>query len=137
MWILNFIPDWVFYVMFVASMIGFVCSQFMPPIYRKAVQVTHICFFFLSIFMIGAIYDNHAWVKRVEEMEAKVAVAEQQAKEANEKINSKTQDQTRKIEEKQIVIKEYIDREVAKFNEQCVIPKEFIKALNDSAEGIK
>lgn len=137
MWLLNFIPDWVFYVMFVASIIGFACSQFVPVIYRKPVQAAHICFFFLSIFMIGAIYDNHAWVKRVEEMEAKVAVAEQEAKEATAKIDSKTQDQSHKLDVKQIVIKEYIDREVAKYNEQCVIPKEFIKALNDAAEGLK
>lgn len=123
--------------MLVASVIGILCSSFVPVIYRTSVRLTHIGFFIFSTFMVGAIYDNHAWVDRVHEMEAKVAKAEEEAKLANDKINSKTLDQSRKIDEKQVIIREYIDREVAKYNEQCAIPKEFIKALNDSAGGIK
>jgi len=74
---------------------------------------------------------------RVHEMEAKVAKAEQESKEANDKLNNKTEQIKTKIVEKQLIVKQYIDREVAKYDNQCVIPKEFIKAINDSAEPPK
>ena len=87
--------------------------------------------------MSGAIYDNNAWLDRVHEMEAKVAKAEEESKQANEKIDEATKNQKIKIQEKQVVIKQYIDREVAKYDNTCVIPKEFIKALNDASERPK
>ena len=76
-------------------------------------------------------YDN------IKEMEEKVAKAEQESKDANQKINDKTQQTKTKIVEKQVVVKQYIDREVTKYDSQCVVPKEFVKAINDAAEPPK
>lgn len=83
------------------------------------------------------------WRNRVHEMEAKVAKAEQESKLANEKLNQKTETKVKIIREKGIIVKQYIDREVTKYDTkfmpggQCEIPKEFIKAINDAAEAPK
>ena len=77
------------------------------------------------------------WRKRVENMQEKVAKAEEQSKQANSKIIDKSQQKVKIIREKGIVVKQYIDREVTKYDNQCVIPKEFVKAHNDSAEQAK
>ena len=74
---------------------------------------------------------------RSHEMEAKVAKAEEEAKAANEKINEKVDSAKTKIVEKQVILKQYVDREVVKYNNQCVIPEPFIRAHNDAAEGVK
>ena len=83
--------------------------------------------------MSGAIYDNQAWLDRVKEMEAKVAKAEEESKSANEKINDKTEKVREKIVQKQVLVKQYIDREVTKYDNTCVIPKEFVEAHNKAA----
>ena len=84
--------------------------------------------------MSGAIYDNNAWLDRVHEMEEKVAKAEKESKVATEKIDETTKNQKIKIQEKQIVIKQFIEREVAKYDGQCIVPQEFIDAINKAAE---
>jgi predicted ATP-dependent protease len=144
MWILKWLPDWIFYVTLLAGVIGYLATYLIKYIpvpfvymYKTPIQLGSIAAIVIGTFMSGAIYDNNAWLDRVHEMEAKVAKAEQESKEANTKIDNKTQEAKTKIVEKQVLIKQYVDREVTKYDNQCIIPKEFIKALNDAAEAPK
>lgn len=144
MWILKWLPDWIFYVTLLAGVIGYLATYLIKYIpvpfvymYKTAIQLGSIAAIVIGTFMTGAIYDNNAWLDRVHEMEAKVAKAEQESKEVNTKIDNKTQETKTKIVEKQVLIKQYVDREVTKYDNQCIIPKEFIKALNDAAEAPK
>ena len=144
MWILKWLPDWLFYVTLLVGVLGYLSTHLIKYIpipqiymYKTTIQLVSICLMVIGTFMSGAIYDNDSWLDRVHEMEAKVAKAEEQSKEANEKIDEITKNQKIKIQEKQVVIKQYIDREVAKYDNTCVIPKEFIKALNDASERPK
>ena len=144
MWILKWLPDWIFYVTLLAGVIGYLATYLIKYIpvpfvymYKTPIQLGSIAAIVIGTFMTGAIYDNNAWLDRVHEMEAKVAKAEQESKEANTKIDNKTQEAKTKIVEKQVLVKQYIDREVTKYDNQCIIPKEFIKALNDAAEAPK
>lgn len=88
----------------------------------------------LGIFFEGAIYDNEAWVTRVKEMEAKVAKAEEQSKEANNKLEQKVNVKLQQNNEKKRVLTQYIDREVIKYDNTCTIPKEFIEVHNKAAK---
>lgn len=144
MWILKWLPDWIFYGILLAGVIGYLATYLIKYIpvpfvymYKTPIQLGSVAAIVIGTFMSGAIYDNNAWLDRVHEMEAKVAKAEQESKEANTKIDNKTQETKTKIVEKQVLVKEYIDREVTKYDNQCIIPKEFIKALNDAAEAPK
>ena len=105
--------------------------------YRVPVQLVSIICIVIGTFMAGSIHDHNTWLVRVTEMEAKVAKAEQESKIANEKIDTKTEQQKVKIVQKQLVVKQYIDREITKYDNQCIIPKEFIDAHNMSAEPPK
>ena len=140
MWILKFLPDWIFYGIFLVGLIGFAVTYLFKYIpipfiymYRKPIQIGSVLAIIFGTFMSGAIYDNEAWEARVREMEAKVAKAEQQSKEENEKINDKVEKVKEKIVQKQVVVKQYIDREVVKYDNSCVIPKEFIDVHNKAA----
>ena len=140
MWILKFLPDWIFYGIFLVGVIGFAVTylfKYIPVpfiyMYRKPIQIGSVLAIIFGTFMSGAIYDNEAWEARVREMEAKVAKAEQQSKEENEKINDKVEKVKEKIVQKQVVVKQYIDREVTKYDNTCVIPKEFVEVHNKAA----
>ena len=140
MWILKFLPDWIFHGIFLVGLIGFAATylfKYIPIpfifVYRKSIQIASVLAIIFGTFMSGASYDNNAWEERVREMEAKVAKAEVESKEANVKIDEKVQQQKIKIVEKQVVVKQYIDREIVKYDNTCVIPKEFIEAHNKAA----
>ena len=144
MWILKWLPDWIFYAIFLVGLIGYAVTYLFKYIpipfifmYRKPIQIFSVLAIIFGTFMSGAIYDNEAWLDRVKEMEAKVAKAEEESKLANDKLNEKTQQVHTQIQTKTTIVKQYIDREVTKYDSQCVVPKEFVKAINDAAEPPK
>ena len=140
MWILSWLPNWIFYGMVLIGVIGFAATylfKYIPVpfiyMYRKPIQIGSMLAIIFGTFMSGAIYDNEAWEARVKEMEAKVAKAEQQSKEANIVIENKVEKAKEKIVQKQVVVKQYIDREIVKYDNTCVIPKEFVEVHNKAA----
>ena len=140
MWILSWLPNWIFYGMVLIGVIGFAATylfKYIPVpfiyMYRKPIQIGSMLAIIFGTFMSGAIYDNEAWEARVKEMEAKVAKAEEQSKEANTVIENKVEKAKEKIVQKQVVVKQYIDREVVKYDNTCVIPKEFVEVHNKAA----
>ena len=140
MWILSWLPNWIFYGMVLIGVIGFAATylfKYIPVpfiyMYRKPIQIGSMLAVIFGTFMSGAIYDNEAWEARVKEMEAKVAKAEQQSKEANIVIENKVEKAKEKIVQKQVVVKQYIDREIVKYDNTCVIPKEFVEVHNKAA----
>ena len=145
MWILKWLPDWIFYGVLLLGVLGYAATHlikllsFIPGIYmyKKPIELVSIGLIVIGTFMSGAIHDNNAWLERVDEMKAKVAKAEEEAKAANVKIDQKTQEKVKVIKGKDVLVKQYIDREVTKYDNQCVIPQVFVKAHNDAAEAPK
>jgi len=151
MWLLHWLPNWIFYAVLIAGVVGLVISylirflSFIPflYVYKTPIQIGSILAIAVGTFMSGAIYDNNAWEARVKEMQDKVAVAEVQSKEENVKIVEKVVTKTQVIKTRGEDIIKYVDREVVKYDTkfaaggECEIPKEFIKALNDAAEAPK
>ena len=139
MWMLSFIPDAIFHYILVAGVLAILASVFLgfiPLIRQYKIPVRYIgaALLAIGIFFEGAIYNNNAWVARVKEMEAKVALAEEQSKDANAKLEAKTQKTVIQLVEKKRVLKQYIDREIVKYDNSCTIPNEFIEAHNKAAK---
>ena len=138
MWLLQFLPNWIFYVLLFASVIVFLIAAFvkiMPQ--RELIQVASTVVVFISIYMIGAISNNDAWLARVRELETKVAEAEAKSATVNTDIVEKTVVKTQVVRERGRDIIKYVDREVVKHDDNCVIPKEFVTVHNRAAEAPK
>ena len=75
------------------------------------------------------------WQAKVADMEAKVAQAEQESKDANDKLDKKGTQKVKVIREKAIIVKQYIDREVTRYDDSCKIPAPVVKALNAAAKN--
>ena len=90
MWILKWLPDWIFYGVLLLGVLGYTSTHlikllsFIPGIYmyKKPIELVSIGLIVIGTFMSGAIHDNNAWLERVDEMKAKVAKAEEEAKAA-------------------------------------------------------
>ena len=127
---LSLLPDWFWHLLTIASaVVAF------TPLFKGLNKLAAALIFIGCIFMEGGITNEAKWQARVAEMEAKVAKAEQEAKDANEKLDKKSQQKVKVIREKGIVIRQYIDREVTKYDETCKIPKEVVKAHNAAAKN--
>jgi len=141
MWLLNWLPDWIFYAIGLIGLVGLFATyllRFIPipsiNVYKIPIQLVSIVLIVFATYMFGGIANEEQWNARVEEVEAKVAMAEVESVKQNvqilEKVVKKTEYITRKGEE----VIQYVDREIVKYDSSCVIPKEFIKAHNDATE---
>jgi uncharacterized membrane protein len=148
MWILSFLPDWVFHAITIAgalgTLVGFVLGM-IPVIKTYVIPIRVISILLLSfgLFLEGGIADNQIWQARVKEVEAKLAEAEAKSAKENTKIVTKVVTKTQIVRTRGETITKYIDREIVKYDTkfapggECEIPKEFLKAHNDAAEQPK
>lgn len=138
MWILKFLPNWLFYLTLLAGIAAFLVVRFVKVLPQaQLIQAGSIAAAFFSIYMIGAISNNDAWLARVKDLEVKVAEAEAKAATVNTDIVQKTLVKTQIVKERGQDIIKYVDREVIKYDTTCVIPKEFVTAHNKAAEALK
>jgi hypothetical protein len=148
MWILQWLPNWIFYAIFFAGLLGLVATfvmKFIPLVYvyRTPIQAVSVVLIALGTYMAGAISNEEAWQARVKEMEAKVEAAAIESAQENVKIVEKVVKKTEYIKTRGQDIVKYIDKEIVKYDTkflpggQCEIPKEFIEAHNRAAEAPK
>jgi hypothetical protein len=105
--------------------------------YKTPIQLVSIALVVIGVYMSGAISNEEAWLARVAELEVKVAQAEAKSAQENTKIVEKIVFKDKIIKEKGDTIIKYVVDEIIKYDNQCKIPQEFIKAHNDAAGSVK
>ena len=138
MWILQFLPSWIFPAILCMGIITFLVTKtvsFLPQ--AKLIQAAAVVLVVFGTYMSGAVSNNEAWKKRVQELETKVAQAETKSAVVNTDIVEKAVTKTQIVRERGRDIIKYVDREVVKFDTTCVIPKEFVSTHNRAAEAPK
>ena len=146
MFILHFLPDsiilWFCNLLLltgiVATAAGFVAHR-IPVLwqYQLGFKLAGISLLVLGVYFRGGVAVEQEWRERVAAVEAQLAQAEKASEEANVKIEQKTQKKTTEIRQRTQYITQYIDREVARYDETCAMPPPFIKAHNNAAEAPK
>jgi len=148
MWILQWLPNWIFYGIFFAGLLGLLATyimKFIPLVYvyRTPIQAVSVLLIAIGTYMSGAISNEEAWQARVKEMESKVEAAAVESAQENVKIVEKVVKKTEYIKTRGQDVVKYIDKEIVKYDTkflpggQCEIPKEFIEAHNKAAEALK
>lgn len=149
MWLLHFLPDsflqFIVHAILIAGVVGtfltfFVVNRILRAVpmlsrYVNVAQLVSAALLVAGVYLEGGYSTEMQWRERVAEVEAKVAAAEQQAKDANAVLDTKSAEKVRVIKEKAVVVKQYIDREVTKYDSTCAIPDPVIKAHNAAAKN--
>lgn len=141
---LGLLPSWFWSLLFAAGVAVLLAAwvlKFIPFVstYRLPLQVGGVLVTMLSVWMLGAASNEEKWQERVRELEAKVAAAETQSRDANTGIREKIVEKTRVVRERGQDIIKYVDREiikqeeVIKYVERCPVPQEVIDAHNAAA----
>lgn len=109
MWILtSLLPTWLVtyfvHIIFVVGLVATFASSIVAKIpfissYGRLVKPLGMLILAIGIFLEGSWWNERGWQTKVKEFEAKVAVAEQKAKEANSKIETKVITQIKVIKE--------------------------------------
>ena len=128
MWILSFLPDsfifWIINLILVLGLIGTLSSffiRFIPFLfpYATPIKITGIVLLVIGVWFRGGYDVEIAWRDRVNEMQAKIAVAEQKSKEANKEIDKKVSDKIKNIKDNVNVNYQAIEANRNAINAEC------------------
>jgi hypothetical protein len=144
MWIINLIPEvvlqWLINLMIVAGLFGIFSAKiggWIPVVnnYTRWLRPLGIVVLCAGIFLKGGYATEMAWRAKVEELQAKVKVAEEKSKQANEELAKSLKDKKNKTKEVQVVIQERIREIEKKIDAECKVDQEAIDILNDAAKN--
>jgi len=144
MWMLSFVPDaWL--QLAVLGILGtglliYVLSYFtvfIPPLIpaKEFVRILGTVVIVAGVFFYGSYDTEEMWRNRVAEVEARVARAEAASQEANTKLSKKSAERVQVIKERGTIVRQYIDREVVRYDETCKIPDAVVRAHNAAARN--
>jgi len=138
MWILKFLPDWIFYIILLVGLAGLTASfvlKFIPLVsqYKIPIQVISGILIVFGVYMSGAISNEAAWQARVTELQLKIAQAETQSAEANGQLTTKLIRKEQEIAQAQQLLKTRIQQNAVQMDAVCTVPRTAIDILNDAA----
>lgn len=137
MWLLNWVPDFVFHIIVIVGILGIIASfffSFVPFIsqYKLPIQIVSILVLVVGIWFEGAISNNNSWLLKVKELETKLAKAEAQSAQVNTIL-------VEKIVEKDKIIKETkneLDKAINKYvTDQCLLSNAAVILHNSSSQN--
>ena len=139
LWLLN---SWISYIVHAALIAGVVGTFFgsivarIPVInsYGTIVKTVALPLLIVAIFAEGYLFASKSWIEEAKKFEDKVKIAEQKAKDANDKLGQTLADKNNSIKQQQIVIQERIKEVQVKINAECKVSPDVVKLLNDAAK---
>jgi hypothetical protein len=144
MWILHFLPDalilWFCNILLLTGIVLTIAGFFAHRIplvtqYQLPFRVLGIALLVLGVYFRGGVAVEETWRERVAAVEARLAIADKASAEANVALEQKTQKQTTQIRQRTTYIRQYVDREVVRYDAGCTIPEPFVRAHNNAAEA--
>ena len=140
MWVVNFLPDFIFHILLLVSLLGLVASIVLDSIpfistNAKAIQLASAVVLAIALYFEGAISDNTAWLDRVHQMEKKVAEAEAKSADANTKLVTEMAKNREKIAANQQAVKQAIQQNIQAINSQCKLTDISVEMYNQAVRG--
>lgn len=143
-WMISLIPDsifiWITYFLMALGFGLYVVSKlvaWLPIIsrYKTPAEILGVVVLVIGSYLFGSHGTEMVWRERVKELEAKVAKAEEEAKQANSVIKEKIVTKVKEIKVFQDRIKEVIVEKEKIIDAQCTVPQEALDILNSSAQN--
>ena len=140
MFLINIIPEWVFYLLTFVGIIAILSCRFLESIklissYLVPIQIIAILTIVVSVWFIGGIAVEKEWKQRVSELEKQVLIAKEETAKANGRVEIKYIKQVQVVREVKVKIKRIIQEKEKIINQECKIVPEVIEIHNAAAKG--
>jgi hypothetical protein len=140
MFLLNFLPNWIFHVILATGFLALVASWILGSIpliskYSIPIQFISILVIVVGIWYESGIAKDQQYLAEIADYKLKIANATAETMYVNGKVDTKIIYKVQTITEKGANVIQYVDREIVKYDIECIIPQEFVIAHNASAES--
>ena len=134
MWLLNFLPNYIFHILSLIGLIGLIVTLLpLPILYKSSIQIISIAILTFAIYMEGAISNQAKWQAKVAALQVEIAKKETISANITTEVITKYVDRIKIVKEKGNVIIKEIPTYITKTDDaKCVVPNGFV-VLHDSA----
>jgi hypothetical protein len=138
MWVLDFLPFWVFHLILLVGVVGSFIAFFVgsiPLINKYIIPVKVVSMFLLvcGLYMEGGVSNQERWEAKVADAKLEMAKKDTASAEATTKVVTKYVTKVQVVKEKGDAIIKEVPTYITKTDDtQCVIPNGFV-LLHDSA----
>lgn len=134
MWLLSFLPDWLFYAVALGSFIALVAATFFKVIpfigkYALPIQLLSFVSLLISVFLCGGLANEASWQLKVAKTNAEIAELKAKSETVSTKVVTKYIDRIQVVKQKGNEIVKYINKES---DARCELPNSFV-VLHDAA----
>jgi hypothetical protein len=140
-WMLQLIPDslfvWITYALFLTGIVLYIVSKLITIIpminrYKIAAELSGVAILIVAAYFYGGV----EYRQMIADLKARVAVAEQQSKDANVALEKKTQEHITELRNvknvNKTIIKEVAGRQI---DSQCTLPSSAVSLHNSASRG--
>ena len=139
MWLLSFIPteilQWMIHGMVLLGLFAFISSYFVP-LYGKIISPIAILILAFGVYCEGGYFVEKEWRSKVEDMEKKVAAAEEKSATINTIVQTKIVEKIKVVKETTKGNIEYVNRIVATYDNKCVLSNAAVGVHNAASQNI-
>lgn len=141
MWLLEFLPDWIFHAVLVVGVMAMAASfvlKFVPFVtaYRLPIQAAGLILTVLGVWFEGAMSNEAAWQARVHEMEQKVAAAEVKSAQETVRIVTRVVTQIQTIKDTTNANTQYLEKQVAQdLDRECSLTNASVMLHNSASQN--
>jgi hypothetical protein len=140
MWLLNWLPDFVFHLMLLTGIIltvisfTFLSLPFVKQ-YQLPLKIVSVLILVAGVWFNGALVIEREYEFKISNLEKKLAEAQRDSAIANSKVETVFVDKVQKVKDVQVVIQERIRDVAVNIDEQCKITVETVDILNQAARN--
>jgi hypothetical protein len=140
----SFVPDWLITILvnglIIVGLVGISASwiaRWVPyfNMYRGPIQVIGVICLVLGVYFKGGADVERSWRERVRELEAKIAQAEKQSAEANQRLSDQLAQNRRLTQEVRNANQATIRANAEKINAECRVPDIAIELHNSASKN--
>ena len=140
----SFVPDWLITVvvngLIIVGLVGVSASwiaRWVPyfNMYRGPIQLIGVVCLVLGVYFKGGADVERSWRERVKDLEAKIAIAEQQSADANKKLTDQLNQNKKLTQEVRNANQAAIRANAEKINAECRVPDIAIELHNSASKN--
>ena len=141
MWLLEFLPDWIFHAVLVLGILAIGASfvlKFIPFVitYRLPIQAAGLVLTVLGVWFEGAMSNEASWQARVHEMEQKVAAAETKSAQENVRIVTQVITKIQTVKDTTNANTRYLETQVAQdLDRECTLTSASVLLHNSASQN--
>lgn len=140
MWLVNWLPDWVFHLILLVGVLGLLASWVLKRIpfvetWGLQIQVAAIILTVLGVWYEGGIAKDREYRERIAALELKVSRAETAAAEANTRLVELLAQKDQEIKDVTVANQKKLRDLAAQLNKTCTVNQDVVNILNNAARN--